>query len=176
MNFVDIVILILVGLSAFAGFRSGLIRSVFSLVGLVVGVVFASWQYKHFSGEVYQITKNKTLSEAIWFCLLVLGVMVVAGLCGLLVRRLVHLVGLGWLDNLAGFGFGLLQGALLITVCVMTLAAFFPDIAWLSEAKLAKYFISAAEVTTHMTSDELKKRILTGLAEIREHSPAWLHT
>ena len=77
---------------------------------------------------------------------------------------------------LRGFGFGLLQGALLITVCVMTLAAFFPDIAWLSEAKLAKYFISAAEVTTHMTSDELKKRILTGLAEIREHSPAWLHT
>jgi membrane protein required for colicin V production len=175
MSLADVVILILVGLSMLAGFRSGLIRSVFSLAGLVLGIIIASWKYKHFADEVMPITKTRALSEAIWFCLLVIGVTVVAGIAGLLVKKLVHWVGLGWVDNVLGLVFGFLRGALLITVCVMTIAAFFPDTRWLKDANLAKYFIGMADFTTHMTSEELKKRILDGLAELREHSPAWLH-
>ena len=175
MNFVDIAVLVLVLLSSLAGFGSGLIRSVFSLVGLVLGIVVASWYYRRFADQLFPLTHNRAFSEAIWFCILALAVMVSAGIVGLAIKRLVHGVGLGWLDRLAGFGFGLLRGALLITVCIMTLAAFFPDTEWLSQAKSAKYFIATAELTTHMTSEELRNRILDGLNDLRKHSPAWLH-
>ena len=67
--------------------------------------------------EQAQMVHSEAVADAIWFCLLVLGVMLVAAVLGMLVRGLIHGVGLGWLDKLAGFLFGLLRGAVLATLC-----------------------------------------------------------
>ena len=175
MNFVDVVILILIVMSAVAGFRSGLIRSIFSLTGLILGIVIASWNYKRIADERMPLLHSRPLSEAIWFCLLALGVMLAAGLIGLLVKKVVHGIGLGWLDKLAGLVFGFLRGAVLVTLCIVTLAAFFPDTHWLGDAKLAKYFLGSAHLTTNMTPNELKHKILDGLRVLETDAPKWLH-
>jgi len=93
----------------------------------------------------------------------------------LLLKKLIHGVGLGWLDRLAGLAFGLLRGALLVTLCIVALAAFFPDTRWLGDAQLAKYFLGTVHLTTQMTPQDLKHRILEGLRVLRKDSPAWLH-
>ena len=175
MNIVDIVILVLVGLSAFAGFRSGLIRSVFSLVGLVVGVVFASWQYRHFSDDVFHITKNKTLSEAIWFCLLAIAVMLAASLLGWMLRGAVHGAGLGWLDRLLGLAFGFVRGAVLVTLGIATLAAFYPETSWLKDSQLARYFLTTTRMTTNITPEELRHKILDGLHILEKDASTFMH-
>jgi membrane protein required for colicin V production len=174
MNLVDVVIVLLLVVSAIVGFRSGLIQSVFSLLGLIAGIAIASWHYKQFGDELAPILHNRALSEAIWFCLLALAVMLVASLIGMLIKSVIHGVGLGWLDRVTGLFFGLLQGAMLVTLCIVTLAAFFPDTRWLGDAQLAKYFLGTAHLTTRMTADELKHRILEGLRVLEKDSPEWL--
>ena len=174
MNLVDIVILLLLVLSAVLGYRSGIIQSCFSLFGLVAGIAIASWNYKHFAGEITDTVHSKPLAEAICFCLIALAGMVVAGLLGMLLKGLIHGVGLGWLDRLAGLFFGILRGALLVTLCIVTLAAFFPDTRWLGDAQLARYFLGTAHLTTRITPEELKRKILDGLHVLERDTPYWL--
>jgi membrane protein required for colicin V production len=71
--------------------------------------------------------------------------------------------------------FGLLRGAVLVTLCIVTLAAFFPETSWLENAQLARYFLGTAHLTTQMTPEELKDRILHGLGVLEEDAPKWLH-
>jgi len=176
MNLVDVVIVLLVVASAVQGFRSGLIQSVFSLLGLIAGIAVASWHYKRFANELAPMVHSLALAEAIWFCLIALAVMLVAGLLGMLIKGLVHGVGLGWLDKLMGMIFGLLRGAVLVTLCIVILAAFFPDTRWLGDAKLARYFLGTAHLTTQMTPEELKWKILDGLRVLEKDAPEWLRS
>ncbi len=175
MNVVDIVIVLLLVLSAIQGFRTGLIQSIASLVGLIAGIAIASWNYARFIGRLEPILRSEALSAAVSFALIALLVMIAAGLIGMVIKKVVHGVGLGGLDRLAGLVFGLLRGALLVTLCVVTLAAFFPDSRWLGDAQLARYFLGSAHLTTHITPSELKHRILEGLKVLEKDSPKWLH-
>jgi membrane protein required for colicin V production len=174
MNLVDIVILLLLALSAIAGFRSGLIRCVFSLVGLIAGIAVASWNYKHFAYEFAPVVHSQALADAIWFCLIALAVMLAAGLIGMLIKGLVHGIGLGWLDSALGLIFGLLRGAVLATLCIVIIAAFFPDTRWLGDAQLSRYFLGSAHVTTRMTPKELEEKIQHGLHVMEQDTPNWL--
>jgi membrane protein required for colicin V production len=175
MNLVDIAILLLAVLSAIQGFRSGLIQSFFSLLGLIAGIAVASWHYKRFAYELAPMIHSLPLAQAIWFCLIALAVMLVAGVIGMLVKGLVHGIGLAWLDQLAGLIFGLLRGVVLATLCIVVLAAFFPDTRWLGDAQLAKYFLGTAHMTMRMTPEELKVKILDGLQVMESDAPEWLH-
>jgi len=175
MSLDDLVILLVIALSAIQGYRSGLIGSVASLLGLIGGIAVASWQYPRFVGIFLPILRSDALADAASFALIALAVMLIAGLAGMLLKGIVHGVGLGWLDCMAGLLFGLLRGALLVTLSIVTLAAFFPDTRWLGDAQLAKYFMGTAHLTTHMTPRELKKKILHGLEILESDSPHWLH-
>ncbi len=175
MNPVDIAILLLLLLSAFLGFRSGLIQSVFSLAGLIAGIAIASWHYKELAAELTPYIHNKAADEAIAYCLIAIAVMVAASLIGLLLKKLIYGVGLGWIDKLTGMAFGFVRGALLVTLCIVALAAFFPDTRWLGEAQFAKYFLGTVHLTTQMTPQDLKHRILEGLHVLQKDAPPWLH-
>jgi len=175
MNLVDIVILLLVVASAVVGFRSGLIQSIFSLLGLIAGIAVASWNYMHFAVELAPMVHSLALAEAIWFCLIAIAVMLITGVLGLLIRGLVHGVGLGWLDKALGLVFGVLRGAVLVTLCIVVLAAFFPETRWLGDARLTRYFLGSVHLTTHMTSDELQEKIMRGLHAMEKDAPEWLH-
>jgi membrane protein required for colicin V production len=174
MNVVDIVILLLLVVSAIAGFRSGLIRCVLSLTGLLAGIAVASWNYERFGYQFAPVVHSQALSDAICFCLIVIVVMLIAGLLGLLIKSLVHGIGLGWLDSTLGLIFGLLRGAVLATLCIVILAAFYPDTRWLGDAQLSRYFLGSAHVTSRMTPQELKKKIQYGLAVLEQDTPKWL--
>jgi membrane protein required for colicin V production len=174
MNVVDIVILLLLVLSAISGFRSGLIQCIFSLAGLIAGIAIASWNFKHFAVALAPMVHSLAFAEAICFCLIALAVMLVAGLLGMLIKGLVHGVGLAWLDKALGLIFGILRGAVLVTLCIVILAAFYPDTSWLGKARLSRYFLGSAHLTTHMTPEELKDRIVYGLHVLEKDAPMWL--
>lgn len=174
MNIVDILIVVILLLSLAAGYRSGLIQSIFSLVGLVLGISIASWNYQRFGDRFASVVRSVELSHAIWFCLLALAVMVAAGLVGMLLRGAIRSIGLGWLDRIAGMIFGLIIGAGLVTLMIVAMATFFPATSGLSESHLAKYFSASVEITTNVTAKEMKERVLDELNTLEEHSPLWL--
>ena len=80
-----------------------------------------------------------------------------------------HHMGLGFLDRLAGAAFGFLQGALMITLCILIAIAFFPQAHWLAESQLPRIFFGACHLTTHMSPAELAERVRQAFACLKRN-------
>lgn len=172
---VDVVIVIVIVLAVAGGLSQGFFRSICSFGGLFLGLVLAAWNYPRAAAMVMPMVRIETVANTIGFLAIALIVMGVAAIAGNILSKTLHYMGLGCLDRLAGGALGFLQGALLVTLCILVAVAFFPQAHWLTEGKLPKRFFGACHLTTHMSPGELAARIREGLKTLEEESPRWMH-
>ncbi len=119
MNGLDIVIIIVIGLSVFSGLRNGLIKAIITLAGLIVGVILAGRYYTSFA-QVLAFIPQENIARIVAFAIIVLAVMAVAAVVAFLLKSIAHAVLLGWVDHLLGAVFGLFWGGILVgTVLAM---------------------------------------------------------
>jgi len=175
MTWVDWVIVIVMVGSVIGGLTQGLFRSVCSLCGLIFGLLLAAWNYGRVAAVVLPLVRVQAVADTIGFLLIAFVVMAIAALIGHLLAKIMHGIGLGCLDSLAGGVFGFLQGALMITILILAVVAFYPKAPWLAEAKLPQYFIGACHVTMRVSPAELSNRVHEGLQIMEEKVPEWLH-
>jgi membrane protein required for colicin V production len=175
MEMVDWAIVLVMLLTALGGMSQGFFRSACSLFGLVLGLAVAAWNYAWLAKALLPLVRFEPVANTIGFVLIALFVMGLAGSAGNILTKTVHGMGLGLLNKLAGAAFGLLQGALLVTLMILVTVAFFPRAHWLAEAKLPKLFFGACHLSTHMSPAELAQRVQHGLRMLEEESPQWLH-
>jgi membrane protein required for colicin V production len=175
MTWVDLAIVILMALSVLEGLSEGFFRSIFSLGGLLLGLVLAAWNYDRAAAILMPLVRIERVANAIGFLLIALLVMAAAGIVGTFLAKTMHQLGLGCLDKLAGAAFGFVKGALLVMLCILVAVAFFPRADWLVEARLPRLFFGACHVSTHMSPDELAQRVRDGLKIIERESHFWLH-
>ena len=175
MTLVDWTIVVVMVLSVFGGLTQGFFRSVFSLVGLVLGLALASWNYGLIAAQVLPMVRIEAVANVIGFLLIALVVMGLAGVAGKILAKVFHQLGLGCLDRLAGAAFGFFQGALLVTVVILATLAFFPKAHWLKEAQLPRYFFGAFHLSTDMSPAALSERIRLALRALEKETPQWLH-
>jgi membrane protein required for colicin V production len=174
MTLVDWVILGIIVLSVLTAAHKGFFVECFSLAGVILGLLLASWNYQRLVPYLMGWVHTVGVAQAIAFVVIALGTMIVAGIIGRLVRWVVKSVGLGWADRFLGAVFGLLKGCVLVTLGVMAVAAFLPGTAWLGESRFASYFLSVARQTALVTPNELSERIRDGVKLIRDAQPDWL--
>jgi len=176
MTLVDWIIVALLAGAVLGGIARGFLRSVFSLGGLLLGLVIAAWNYQHVGSWLRHAVHNEKAANAMAFLLIALAVMAVASITGSLLSKAVHKIGLGCLDRLAGAVFGLFQGAVLVTVGILVTVAFFPKAQWLTASRLPKYFFGACHLSTHISPDKLAQRVRQELKTLEEASPDWMHS
>jgi uncharacterized membrane protein required for colicin V production len=82
---------------------------------------------------------------------------------------------LGCLDRLAGALFGLIEGLVFVTICILVTVAFFPKTVWLTEARLPRYFFGALHVSIRVTPPRLSDRVREDLHLLEEESQQWMH-
>jgi membrane protein required for colicin V production len=174
MAIVDWIIAAIVILAVIGAWRNGFFVEAFSLGGVVLGLLIASWNYQRLTPSLLQMIHRPAIAEAVAFLVIALSIMVIAGVVGRLLHRTAHSIGLGWLDRLAGAAFGFLKGCVVVTLGVMALAAFYPQSGWLDHSRLAPYFLSAAHTTTAITPREFGERIREGVKIIQDAQPDWL--
>jgi membrane protein required for colicin V production len=175
MTWVDWAIAIFLVVSVLGGLQQGFFRSVCSLGGLVLGLVLAAWNYARVAALLRPFVRIEAVADTIGFLLIALVVMVLAGILGSILAKTLHKLGLGCLDRLAGGVFGLLQGALLVTLCILLAVAFFPTAQWLTESKLPKQFFGVCHLSTRVSPGYLADRVREGLKTLEEESPEWMH-
>ena len=140
MYWLDIVLLILLALSAFNGFVQGLIKAALSLVGIIIGVLLAGNLYQPLSG-LLSFIPNEDIADIVAFLLILVGVMVVANLLAQLLKTVATIVMLGWVNRLGGAIFGMLVGTIFLSAILATWAKFFgSDI--VTESVIASFFLA----------------------------------
>jgi len=166
---------VILAVAVLGGIKQGFLRSIFSLGGLLLGLVLAAWNYGRVASWLKPMVHERTIADAVGFLMIAIAVMVMAAIAGAILSRIIHKIGLGCLDRLAGAVFGLFQGALLVTICILVTLAFFPRAEWLTKSRLPRYFFGACHVSASISPRELAERIRQELKSLEKASPEWMH-
>ena len=175
MTLVDWAVVIIMVAAVLAGLAQGFFRSVCSLGGLILGLVIAAWNYGHLAALFLPLVRIPAIANTIAFLLIALVIMAIIGVIGNLLAKAFRFLGLGWLDGLAGAVFGFFQGVLVVVIGILVIVAFFPQVNWISDARLPRMFFGACHVSSNITPSELGERVRTGLRAWEIQSPHWLH-
>jgi len=111
MHWLDIVIVIVLAISSYLGLKTGIIKAVLSLAGLIVGVILAG-QYYIALAERLSFISQSGVAEVVAFAIILVGVMVIAVVLARLLKWAASVVMLSWVNHLGGAVFGLILGAI----------------------------------------------------------------
>jgi membrane protein required for colicin V production len=171
MAVVDWVILAVLIFSVVQAARRGFFVEAFSLAGIVVGIGVASWNYTRLAPWFARWVHTAALADAAAFLTLALAVMVGAGIAGRLIRWSMRTIGLGWADRLLGAVFGLVKGAILVTLGILVLVAFWPQSSALRGSRLGPYFVTAAKTSAFASPAQWREKVQVGAKLLHEHLP-----
>jgi membrane protein required for colicin V production len=140
MNWLDIVILIALAISIFSGLKSGLIKSLFSLVGLIVGVVLAGRFYVTL-GDHLGFIHSANAAHIVAFICIFLIVIIIAAILGSIITKVISLILLGWLNRLAGAVFGLIFGMIIVGAILAIWVKYGGPVSIISGSGLASFLL-----------------------------------
>lgn len=122
MNFIDILILLILGIAAIKGFIDGFIKELASLAALILGI-WAAIRFSSFTAaklyDYFDMTGKYT--GIIAFILTFVIVVIAIHFIGLLIDKLVKAVALGFINRLLGLVFGVFKSTLILSVIFVIL-------------------------------------------------------
>jgi membrane protein required for colicin V production len=174
MNLFDWFLIAMLVYSTIAAFVRGIILELFSLGGLIAGILIASWNYNPAAILLERLITTPATAQIVAFLLIVIGVMVLGSLLGKALNRTAHAIGLGFFDRLLGAVFGLVRGCLFGVAILIAAAAFRPHSAWVENSQLSPYFLAGAHAVSFVVPHELQQQILNGAQQLKHNAPNWI--
>jgi membrane protein required for colicin V production len=110
VNWLDIAIIILLIIPAVVGLKTGVIKILLVVIGVVVGVVLAG-RFSGGLGERLTFFSDPGVAKAVAFAFILIAILVLAVIAAALLKRVITLLLLGWVDWLGGLVLGLIVGA-----------------------------------------------------------------
>ena len=98
------------------GWRNGVIKVTFTLIGSIVGLVLAGRLWSDVA-EMLPID-NESVAKIAAFVLILAVVTIAAAIAARIIKTILKIAFLGWVDGLAGLAIGLLLGAIAATAVV----------------------------------------------------------
>ena len=185
INVLDIIILTILSITTAIGLWKGFVKQVLTLVGVIIGYVFALRLYitvsKNITGVDHEIAKIISFIGIFILCIILSSVL------SWLIGKFLKISGLNWLNRIGGAAIGCLKGLLIITVIVVVLIVFLPSNSKLLNSSITlPYVVKTIKYANTLIPEalliEYKKRIETlkkhwleeqlnsGLDEIRKKS------
>ncbi|HKK00397.1 MAG TPA: CvpA family protein [Desulfotignum sp.] len=173
MNGFDLVVLVIVLFCMIRGLFKGLIREVSGIVAVIAGFYGAITYYWILSDHLAFFISTPETRHLAGFGILFCGILVVVGVTAALIRRLLHLVFLGWVDRSFGLIFGTAKGALIVSVLFVVLTAFIPTgtASVMKESESAPYLAKISRTMTLFVSRTMRAGFLQQLEKLKVKKP-----
>jgi len=130
MSPADIVIVIVIGLSAVIGLMRGLLREVLSLIAWVGAFILALYFSPQVARSLEAMLSNDSVRLVAAFAGIFITVLILASLVQWLLGKLVSATGLTGTDRMLGFVFGGARGVILSIVILIALRPFAETTEW----------------------------------------------
>ncbi|MDO8751811.1 MAG: CvpA family protein [Dehalococcoidia bacterium] len=128
MNWFDYVVAGVAIIGLLIGWKMGLLGAIFNTIGVVVGIFIAG----RFSGQIASWIAEQGTSDAVAtvlaYVVIVVGVFVAAQVAKGVVKKMLSLVFLGWVDSLGSILVGLVFGLALAGAVILAVARFGSDL------------------------------------------------
>ena len=147
MNIFDWVLIAVFVVGALMGLKWGLVQSILNFVAVYVAMLVGAQFADGLVARVTDNVENESVATAIGYVVIFLGVFIIAQIVGKIIRAMLTIIFLGWVDKLGGVIVGLLLGAILVTgvVTAMARVAYPQDEAILVEIDLLSGDLDAAK-------------------------------
>lgn len=143
MNWLDILIVLLIALPAFFGFRKGFLRKLLGIAGIIAGFILAVNFYLQLTGILDKIIKENTVFVKVLSFLIIIGA--VYGASVWLARYIANInSGTGIIDKILGTVAGFLQGLLVTSVLFYNLSV--ADIPSVNTRQSSLFYLSVVKV------------------------------
>lgn len=164
-NWLDVLFLLVIGVSLVLGLIKGLTRMIIGVASVVAGFVVASLYYRPVS-----VLFNRLLAAEIWrhlaaFALIFVAVLIIGGLVSFLLSKIIK-GPLRFADRILGGMLGVVTGALVCGVLVIAQLAFPVDKQALRESAIAPYCYWLTKGMIQVIPRELKEKFKATYEEI----------
>lgn len=122
MNYIDIIIVCVLMVFGYGGWKRGIITAMTTLVGLGLGL-YAAFHFSASTSEwlVKWIEINPDYLNIVSFIVTFMVVAILVNILGRIVSKMVKDLDLGFIDKIGGFLFGLAKGVLLCSLLFLLL-------------------------------------------------------
>ena len=186
MNIFDWVLVAVFVVSALLGLKWGLVQSILNFVAIYVAMLVGAQIADGLVARVTDDVQNESVATAIGYVVIFLSVFIIAQIVGRIIRPMLTIIFLGWVDKLGGVVVGILLGGILVigAVTAMARVAYPQDEAILVEIEdLASGNLEAAkerlyqELAERYGRDTLKEwladsSLVPGVLDTRSKLPA----
>lgn len=169
MNPLDVTFCIVIAFCLIRGGFRGIVKEASAIIG-VFGGFFAAYTYYPLLAEPL----GRFMASAAWvnivsFLVIFGAVFAAVSALGVLIKYLLKVVFLGWVDRLCGAGFGLVKGILISAVLLMVFATFLDKGSPLIRtSKTAPYVTIVSEALSGFTSKDLRQQFNTKMDAARK--------
>ncbi len=158
MNPFDIVVVVIVGFCLIRGLFRGLIKELASVVAVLAGFYAAYTYYPRIAELLTRWMANGAYRNILSFLLIFCMVFLVISIFGVIIKYLLKIAFLGWVDRFCGMGIGLVKGLLIVSILLVMLTAFLPKGApVLKKSLTAPYVVAVSREMSKVIPRDMKR-------------------
>jgi len=171
MNPFDVFIIVILGFCLIRGLFRGLVKEVSSIIGVLGGFYAAYSYYPVVAKWLSRLMSNSAYLNILGFLIIFCVVLIIVNILGIILKYLLNIAFLGWVDRIFGIAFGIVKGVLIVAVLFIILTAFLPKgVALIKNSLLAPHVIWVSENMAKVIPQDMKKDFSDKLGEFKK---AW---
>ncbi|MBN2408384.1 MAG: CvpA family protein [Candidatus Aminicenantes bacterium] len=164
-NWLDILFLLVIGVSLVLGLIKGLTRMIIGIASVVAGFIIAALYYRPVSALFNRLLTAEIWRHLIAFVLIFIAVVIVGGLVSFLLSKIIK-GPLRFADRILGSTLGVITGVLICGVMVIAQLAFPVDKQALRDSAIAPYCYWLTKGMIQVIPQELKEKFKATYEEI----------
>jgi membrane protein required for colicin V production len=169
MNPFDILIVTILAYGLIRGIFRGLVREISSIVGVLGGFYAAYLYYPHAAKLMSAWISNSAYLNILSYLVIFSMVVIIVGILAVVIKYLLNIAYLGWVDRVCGALFGALKGGLVICVLFIVLTAFLPKGASIvKNSTLSPYVATVSEVIAKVLSKDMKANFISKIEDLKK--------
>jgi len=142
---IDIIILVIIGISSLIGVFRGLVKEALSLASWFAAIVVGTLFSAQLADLMVNLINNASLRRIAAFAILFIVVIFAGTILSNLVSKLTQAAGLKGADRTLGALFGILRGLIIVLVIVLVGSQFALSRNWFSDSFLVPYALAMIE-------------------------------
>ncbi|MDO8282864.1 MAG: CvpA family protein [Thermodesulfovibrionia bacterium] len=157
MNSFDIFVLVIMGITVAFGLVKGLVKQVFSIIGIVAGYLLSVKLYEPVSN--YFFGPDNSMAKIGIFLAIFIACIIIAALSSKVIDKFMETIGIGWANRIAGGGLGFLKGLLIVSVIAGVISTFVAsESAVIKKSVTLPYLLKVVDAANDIIPDNLQIR------------------
>ena len=171
MNPFDILIIIISVYCVVRGLFRGLVKEVSSIFGVLGGFFAAYSYYPQIANLLTRLVTDEAYRNILAFLIIFCCVLILINVLGIIIKYLLNIAFLGWVDRVFGLLFGMTKGILIVSVLFIILTTFLTQGApIIKNSLLAPHVMLVSENMAKVVSADMKRKFQKNLDELKS---AW---